>query len=287
MNAERKEIDMKRILAIALSAIVLFTLSACSSGETVKVKSLDYPTLNSIKEQEITKEAIEEHYKKTIYANTDDSGATYYTVTNFVPSVINGELVISKSKSVYPEISAIRVPVGDFYGINHGEFGGWVKFEASPDNPDEWYADGRLQTVCEENCRGFLYANENETEIYLFTGLAHLGLDEGRVWRLWAESTERPYEWKWEILAELPSCPNDFHRDEETGTVYIACNRGLLSMTPDGTITDIEDYGLFERFGAGAIAELDGRLWISTYCGVASYDIGTGELKWFPIYIKK
>jgi len=97
---------------------------------------------------------------------------------------------------------------GKLFGIDRGEWGGNLIFED---------AAGSRQVVLDENVHGII---ENPAGIFAFTGLAHLGINEGYIYVITREPNEKIYA---TMLGKLPGAPSQviqMDRDHTTFLVY-------------------------------------------------------------------
>jgi len=114
-------------------------------------------------------------------------------------------------------VSAPRFPVysaeafgGRLIGTDHGEWGGKLEFE----DP----AGGR-QTILEENIRAII---KNQDGVFVFTGLAHMGLNRGAVYVVNADANSAPRP---ALFAKLPGAPVRVHQEAD-GTARFLISTG-------------------------------------------------------------
>ena len=95
---------------------------------------------------------------------------------------------------------------GKLLGIDQGEWGGSLIFED---------AAGSRQVVLDENVHGII---ENPAGIFAFTGLAHLGINEGYIYVITREPNEKIYA---TMLGKLPGSPSQVTQLADRRTVFL------------------------------------------------------------------
>lgn len=95
---------------------------------------------------------------------------------------------------------------GKLLGIDRGEWGGSLIFED---------AAGSRQVVLDENVRGLI---ENPAGIFAFTGLAHLGINEGYIYVITREPNEKIYA---TMLGKLPGTPSQVTQLADRRTAFL------------------------------------------------------------------
>lgn len=95
---------------------------------------------------------------------------------------------------------------GKLLGIDQGEWGGSLIYED---------AAGRRQVVLAENVHGII---ENPAGIFAFTGIAHLGINEGYIYVISRESNEKIYA---TMLGKLPGAPWQITQIADRRTAFL------------------------------------------------------------------
>jgi outer membrane protein assembly factor BamB len=173
-----------------------------------------YPQIKGLRDIYLVSRSSEEWYKLN-YSHEE------YRIDN------NGNVTINveSGKSDY----IFEVNNGNLIGTNHGEWGGKLIYK---DEKTEY-------TILEENICGIINYNN---EIYVLTGLSHLGIFEGKIRKLENKNG------KWEL-----SFSKDFNSSPETYAIY---NSKLFIVTFDGLIV----------FDGNNIQQLlNGQLWSGLY----------------------
>jgi hypothetical protein len=145
-----------------------------------------------------------------------------------LPSEINSKNVAVGSKG---DRHVIQVEDGWLVGLDVGEFGGALWWFSS---------DGKnSKKLADENVVGF--ANSSKGVLAL-VGLAHMGLDSGKVLRIAdGEAGNR----KIEVLADLGVAPRTF-AVESPDTLLVVTTRGLVRVRTSGMVEQLlpTNYGL-------------------------------------------
>ena len=256
---------MKRIFTVLLVVLIAsaqLCFSACSGKGSLDVMSYDYQGLVKMEQNDIDLDYIWQNFT-----------GHYCGV-----SLENEKLVISR-----PDINKRSYTMmgnyGYFVGVDLGEFDGWVRF--FPYDGD----DTEPLLVVDENCRGFVERGQGKGEL-LLTGLAHMGLNEGALYKLYLVDKQ----WHWEKLCDLGSSPNAYFYNKDTGILYIVTDMAILAYTEeDGleTLLKNEDLGYMYP---NSLVELDGKLYVGMALGVYEYDLGNGSTSWYTLdldYVEK
>jgi hypothetical protein len=112
-------------------------------------------------------------------------------------------LEISRFREVNTVVLAI--PGGKFVGLNRGEFGGTLEWQDA--------ASKKSAIVLDDNPVALLAAKAG---VFVFVGLAHMGMDTGRILKL----DRRGTRWDASQILDLGSAPSAIHRlDDETTLV--------------------------------------------------------------------
>jgi len=90
----------------------------------------------------------------------------------FEVKVINSSLIVRKTNE--ENKCELKIPSGTLYGINNGEWGGKLFFVPSTDS-------AKSITIKSGNIK-FIFSYRNQ--IYFIEGLAHLGINEGALYKL-------------------------------------------------------------------------------------------------------
>lgn len=179
-------------------------------------------------------------------------------------------------------------------GVDMGEFDGWVLMCYDTLNEDKTDILTQDKRIITENCLGFLndmYQYEYEGElywtadynvVYIFTGLAHLGSDCGAIYKFSATGKEFD-DYECELFADLGSCPNAFMMDGRN-IVVATHTKGLLTIDPDGNVTELFTADYWSHLIPNSIVKLDNSYYVGTAYGILKYNIDTDDVVWYPYY---
>jgi hypothetical protein len=125
----------------------------------------------------------------------------------------NGNVIIKQEEGTYQY--TLEYDNGRFVGTNHGEWGGELVFQS---NNIEYI-------ILQENICGIVNYNN---EIYILTGLSHLGISKGKIIRLEKNNAK----WESKCIWEFDSSPEIYAIFDST--IYIVTFDGLIAF--DGNI---------------------------------------------------
>ena len=113
-------------------------------------------------------------------------------------------------------------------GSDNGEFGGSI---------DCLDSMGNLQTLVNANTEAVYKAGK---QIFAVTGLAHLAMSEGMIYKI-TKAPDRlvePQIWEATPWRALPGAPR-FSRLLQDGTLFVRCYGGIVLVFPDGTMKSL------------------------------------------------
>lgn len=257
---------------LLLSVAILVSLfTSCSpnpslDGDTIPVLSTTFPDLVAMEARPFDYEASE----KLSY-NFDIPRPEVF--------IDNGNLCI-REYSLPDDVFLETAIGGHLYGVDCGEFGGYIAF-----CPEESFDPVML---CDKNCQGLIRVSTAERygyEYYAITGLNHNFHMEGAVYLLTYSEEEKA--WSAEVLAELGAQADAFAYDEQSGLLYLSTySRGLLCMNAEGEITTLVDYSKYDKWfftTVNSLVLLDGNIFLGVIDGVVRYSLDTKELTYFPL----
>lgn len=268
---------MKKVRLIAC-----FLLICVCFGALYSCKSKDTLTLNSKYFNELEAKEVDPVWLRNwMYS----SQTNCYNGPLFTLNEIQGELYLEKRE----EKSTHRVCLSGYYfvGIDNGEFGGGVAFL-------DYYSGEELsvKVLSEENCCGFLqpkafveyadgdggYWSKDPESCYVFTGLAHMLIDRGKIYKL--SLTEDGYSF--DEFADLGSQPNAFVMDGDN--IIVATTKALLSVDPEGNITELYAPDYWTYFWINSMVKKDGCYYMGSSSGILKFIPETKEAVWYPYY---
>ncbi len=258
------------VLAVLLLGMLL---SACGQTERIAVTSVDYPELKAMRAGELNLE----RWERVTYDMPHDPYRDYACTV----SVRDGKLFIENRRD-YVMTCSVDFGSGSIVGLNRGEFDGWVRYFRDGTNWGEGKDDSKL--LIPENCRGLI---DVEYEYgWILTGLAHMGTDEGAVYRYWCSDDHK--EQFVEKIADLDACPLAHFYDEEGGTLYIVTGGKIYSVNEQNELTCLTpDTVLVEKLYTTSIVYHDGVIFCGGAMGLYRLDPTTGEETFFPMNYEK
>ena len=117
-----------------------------------------------------------------------------YSLNDFEVKITNGELHVNPIKAV--QSNDFKIKSGLLRAINHGEFGGELIY-IPDDHP-------KKPIKIKNGNAKFLFSLNNE--IYFIEGLAHLGIDEGAMFKI--DTASQPFSYK--QIIDFGSSPEAF-----------------------------------------------------------------------------
>jgi hypothetical protein len=115
---------------------------------------------------------------------------------------------------------------GKLIGTDHGEWGGALAFQGANGNVEVLVQDKWDGDVHGGNVHGIV---QNPAGIFVFTGLAHLGLNEGRIYTV-GRGLDSKIQAR--LLMELPGAPSYVTKNPDGSTtflVYVGHSKGRSS----------------------------------------------------------
>lgn len=268
---------MKRTVLLASAALFVFllcALSACGTDtESITVRSADFPDIVKIKSHSFDEKSIisVERNIDTYKRQHDISFGMYgYRVRSNA-----GTLIIEENDSNTPKEMIALCGSNVVFGVNYGEWGGWVGWQrlSDSDRPFE-----EIHILCRENLLGFAWIGGSDQLI--FTGLAHGNISEGKlrtaVYNKSTKSVEITREY------DLGSYPYEWYNDYEAKKVYIICNDKLVVYSFDGEVNEYSCEPL-KAFFPNSITKIEDMIYIGNESGVVRFNTKTEEFTWFPI----
>jgi hypothetical protein len=152
----------------------------------------------------------------------------------------------------YAESHARRVVCqlesGWLIGFNAGEYGGSLWWYPSTGGP------GRK--LLADNVVALLPSADAQEAVVL-TGLAHLGFDKGKAWRVHMGNGVPGLQ----ALVDLGGAPQASTRDRD-GSVLVVVNQGVLRLSPDGLLTRVCSVDYSALYPTSVAALPDGSLFV-------------------------
>lgn len=267
-----------RVVSLVLAVCSLaLALSSCGS-DTLTVNSKNFETLEA---KEVDIQWLENRF---ISGETD-----CYNGPIFLLNERDGVIYLEERDKESFSHSA-RTNHHYLIGADHGEWGGWVSLYITELNEDKTKDVAREIRLIDDTCLGFLHDKiwheceecsrwyDDLDVVYIFTG--SLMLDEGMIYKFSNKGYE-DYECK--PFVELDSNPNAFMMDERN--IVVATNtEGLLTIDPDGNVTELFNADYWSELYPTSIVKVDNAYYIGTYSGILKYNIDTDDAVWYPYY---
>jgi len=187
---------------------------------------------------------------------------------NILLSVCNNEIIATKVTEpldpIYPD--ELRIDSGVFRGVDDGEFYfGEIVF----------YSDsGEEYQILDENFRGFYTVNN---KIYVLTGLAHMGSDEGCVYLIFYQNDK----WVVKKIINLKSCPNVFmqHNDE----TYIVTGKGIVIIKDEKIVDELISDAGWGCLYPHSILMFNDSLFVGMRGGVYEFNLKVRTGTWYDL----
>ncbi|MBE6684007.1 MAG: hypothetical protein E7595_07705 [Ruminococcaceae bacterium] len=267
---------MKKYLFTSFLAFCLCLMFLCSC-QTNDVLLLNSGLFSELESAEIDAERLKNRWI---------SGETNcYNGPAFELNERDGEIYLEEYSESYSYVCNLNMRY--LVGIDCGEFDGWVSVIEYDSNRNE---EAKNERLLNENCRGFLkekvqaeykgksYWTDNNDKAYIFTGLAHLTIDKGKIYKF--ENKKDGYSC--ELFADLGSSPDAFLLDN--GNIIVATNKALLSVDPAGNITTLFSADYWRDLGITSMVKLGESYYIGTFSGILEYRIADKSIVWYPYY---
>lgn len=158
---------------------------------------------------------------------------------------------------------SLTVPAGEFYGYDMGEWGGALRFRASPGSPSVLIKKGNVRLVFTRHGR-----------VYFLEGLAHLGQRAGALY----EITGAAPAFAWTKLADLDDAPEAFALVGDD--VFIAQSEGftvLRGLRPEVVVNRTFWDGLYPN----SVAVFGDTAYVGLRGGYAQVVLPTKRIRFF------
>ncbi len=257
---------VKRLYVLFLTFALFFGMAVSLGGCNTETLTLGGDALGNLKSSEPDFARMREYH-------------TEYIGPRFVLKERDGKVYSEEYDDIDDNIHFAYVNSQYLVGVDCGEFDGWVLLsDYAGFHPD---GDGQFEKILEENCMGFLQkpTGIGEPEIaYIFTGMLHITINEGTLYRF--ENGSGP-EWKLEKISDLGSCPCAFMYDENR--IIVATNDGLIAVDPDtGAIETLCETDYWAYISPKSMVRLGDSYLISGDIGILEYRIESKKIVWYP-----
>ena len=256
---------MKKIISFFLICMIsLLLLTAChQSPERIKVDSSDYASLKYLEEGVFDKEQLLNWYNPEY---------SYDGYTCYV-SILDGNLCISNS-NVRQQSFLQQFDNGYFFGVDLGEFDGWVRYHPYfSQYPESGY--GAL--VSTENCLGIVAQDRRNGYIITYKALS----SSGTVYKIYY--SEENKKWEWTLLKSFETTPMAFSYQKDQDILYIATSGTIVSISNDNHVSTIVESEILNYIDINSIVYNNDSLWCGSSLGVYRYCIEEREEKWYPM----
>lgn len=283
---------MKKIIGIILViCIIMVCISGCKTAENPK----DEVETDSI--ETISNDTDDKQEKLGGSVETDDKLSIVYAGTTFTVQAGNlaspsrealnrmnhhldanfdGYKVQILDNTIYVELNSRdnwgdqiihKVEDGYFEGMNRGEFGGNLKF----------YNDFNEYQILNTNVNFMVEIND---QIYVLSGLAHLGLDTGYMYRIEKEEDV----WTAKKILDIGSAPYVILADESR--LYIVASSKVIMIENEEIKEVMVENAFWEGLYPNSVVIYDNKLLIGMRGCICTVDISTNELKWYSLTLK-
>lgn len=178
-------------------------------------------------------------------------------------SLKDGKLYVNKAGKEPSNLYLVEN--GYLVGEDRGEFGGNITFHSGTESYE----------ILGENFRGFVKINN---DIYVLTGLAHLGSFHGALYKLKMQDNK----WIAEKTLDLGNCPETYVLTDDN-TLYVVTYQSLVEIKNDA-ITKILTPDAFEDgLSTNSAVYYNNMLVIGLRAGIYTYQLDSGAENWYPI----
>ena len=246
--------NMKKIAAI-LCAFMVISLSACSQPD---IRTMDVHMAQKTELVRLGNEKLPEYDTQAWHEANE---AKNYSVS------VKGDRVYIGEAARPSDTKQLQVWNGYFTGIDYGEFGGGLDFTS---------VEGTYKLL-DENVVDFIAVDK---KYYVLTGLAHLGMDRGKMYRL--DFMDYNGRWAAKEILDLQSCPLAYYLDNNN-VIYMVTYDSLLHIRDEKISKVLVKDAFWRGLYPNSVLYLDGRLVIGMWGGVYTYQLSTGQQRWYPI----
>jgi hypothetical protein len=141
---------------------------------------------------------------------------------------------------------ALRTAHGWLLGIDHGEFGGGLWW-TGPDG-------SAARKLLPNNVHGIV---SGEHGALVLTGLAHMGLDQGKLYLVEGEPPANVGH----PIADLAGAPHAF-TSKPDGSILVVTNSALVDISPAGSVKQLHQYKLNGLYPNSIVLKKDGTIYI-------------------------
>jgi hypothetical protein len=267
------------VSCILMLCVITLTLLSCNNKDTLEVNSKNFESLEA-------KEVDVQWLKNGLVAGDVENA---YNGPVFLLNERDGVIYLEEWEEESFSHSA-RTNHRYLIGADRGEWGGWVSLYITELNEDKTNDVAREIRLIDDTCLGFLHDkiwhkceecsrwHDDPDVVYIFTG--SLMLDEGMIYRF-SNIGYEDYECK--PFVELDSNPNAFMMDERN--IVVATNsKGLLTIDPDGNVTELFNADYWSQLSPTSIVKVDNAYYIGAFSGILKYNIDTDDAVWYPYY---
>lgn len=283
---------MKKIIGIILViCIIMVCISGCKTAENpkdeVETDSIETISNDTDDKQEKLGGSVETDDKLSIvYAGTtftvqagnlaSPSREALNRMNHHVDANFDGYKVQILDNTIYVELNSRdnwgdqiihKVEDGYFEGMNRGEFGGYLKF----------YNDFNEYQILNTNVNFMVEIND---QIYVLSGLAHLGLDTGYMYRIEKEEDV----WTAKKILDIGSAPYVILADESR--LYIVASSKVIMIENEEIKEVMVENAFWEGLYPNSVVIYDNKLLIGMRGCICTVDISTNELKWYSLTLK-
>ncbi len=248
-----------------VSLIFVFLFASCSFGQRFKK---DTSKITSWKSHKVPK-----NQKEFLKYNYDLDGWNVFIenkvvkVKRFSTKTTDSTLkaLLNINKDGKTDLSYIKGEDGYLVGLNHGEFGGEIR----------WYSnEGKIiKSKKGLKIRQFI---KRDSEIYAIQGLNHMGLSYGSIITVRYSNKEYfPEEY-----LKLPNAPEAAILDSNN-TFWIITSQSILSVKPDKTIQIILNHCFWQNgLYPNSIVLNNNVIYAGMRGGVFKYNLKTKKQEW-------
>ena len=269
---------MKRqvILIAIITLLIAFSLTSCSSAETISVRSTDYPHVTELKEAELNVEDIDQ-------AIEDETNLGLFCGVSLSSSEAGLEPALVINNYRLPSVSTLMGNGGYFVGMHYTEFMSGLYFY-----PYSGSTSIEPLKLTDDVCVALLPiigadGVPDRDCCYAVTSWNAYSKDNAycsTVYKLMfpKDTTTKPVMEKICELSE-PAVSATVC----CGNIYVSTQDSLYEVSPNGDFTKLSVPSAWQKLGINSMVALNNEIFIGTAFGVLRFSPTSKNYSWFPL----
>lgn len=245
-TAIKRRTAILKIFAATLLITSILSSCADSAPATIEVKLERKQDFITLKSSPLPKSGSDQWY-------------AYSYADSYYPRVTDNKLYLDSTGAAIP--TRLEVEGGYIEGVDTGEFGGEVTF----------HSDAESYVLVDDNFRGFVKIGDS---LYLLTGLSHMGLDSGYMYKLDFKASR----WTAQKVLNLDACPQSFLVVGDT--LYVTTSKKLLKIKSEHSRTLVR-CGFWDGLYPTTMEYYNNSLIIGMRGGIYTYHLSKRTEHWY------